>query len=210
MLKASGLSLVRQSRVLFQHLSFTLEKGEAIWLEGKNGAGKTSLLRILAGLSQPDDGEVSWDDERLAVARETFHQNLLYLGHHPAVNRELTPVENLRFLCALNHPKSEQQILDTLQLVGLGGHEDVPAGNLSAGQQRRVALARLWLSEAPLWILDEPFTALDVKAVAGLEAKFLEHLDSGGMLLVTTHQHTSLPEERITRLKLDQYSGVVS
>lgn len=207
MLKANGLSLIRQSRVLFEHLSFSLNSGEAIWLEGKNGAGKTSLLRILAGLSQPDAGDVSWNGELLSVARESYHQNLLYLGHQGAVNRELTPVENLQFLCALHAPKSTEQIINTLQLVGLAGHEDVPAGHLSAGQQRRVALARLWLSDATLWILDEPFTALDMKAVAGLETKFLEHLDKGGMLLVTTHQHTALPEERITRLILDNYSG---
>lgn len=209
MLQASGLSLTRQTKVLFQHLSFSLARGEAIWLEGKNGAGKTSLLRILAGLSLPDEGEVRWQGERLAVARESYQQNLLYLGHAAAVNRELTAVENLQFLCAMQHTKSKSQILHALQLVGLAGHEDIPAGHLSAGQQRRVALARMWLTEAPLWILDEPFTALDVKGVAGLEQRFLQHLDDGGMLLVTTHQPTTLPESRLSRLKLDDYSGVL-
>ncbi|MBW8190778.1 cytochrome c biogenesis heme-transporting ATPase CcmA [Neiella marina] len=200
MLSARRLSLARQSRQLFSDVSFSLEPGRALLLQGRNGAGKTSMLRILAGLSQADDGQVLWQDSPIQQS-ENFHASLLYLGHQPAVNVELSPTENLRYLCAL-HDDNAESIANILVAVGLAGYEDVPAGQLSAGQQRRIALSRLWLSKAPLWILDEPLTALDVKAVAGLEKRFKQHLDAGGMLIVTTHQPAVLPEHATTRLEL--------
>lgn len=200
MLAARRLSLARQSRQLFSDVSFTLEPGRALLLQGRNGAGKTSMLRILAGLAHADEGQVLWRDAPIAQS-DSFHQSLLYLGHQPAVNVELSPTENLRYLCALHNDDSEA-IEDILAAVGLAGYEDVPAGQLSAGQQRRIALSRLWLSKAPLWILDEPLTALDVKAIAGLERRFKQHLDNDGMLIVTTHQPAILPEDATTRLEL--------
>lgn len=200
MLAARRLSLARQSRQLFSDVSFTLEPGRALLLQGRNGAGKTSMLRILAGLAHADEGQVLWQDTPIGQS-DSFHESLLYLGHQPAVNVELSPTENLRYLCAL-HNDDNEVIEDILAAVGLAGYEDVPAGQLSAGQQRRIALSRLWLSKAPLWILDEPLTALDVKAVAGLERRFKQHLENDGMLIVTTHQPAILPEGATTRLEL--------
>lgn len=202
MLKARGLGLTRQSQQLFCDLDFSLQPGEALLLEGRNGSGKTSLLRILAGLARPDEGQIYWHQESIQESSE-YRSELLYIGHQAAVNLELTPYENLRYLCAL-HGDGSDEIIDILHAVGLAGYEDVPAGHLSAGQQRRIALSRLWLSDAKLWILDEPLTALDVKAVAGLEKKFAEHVSQGGMLIVTTHQAAILPADSTTRLKLGE------
>lgn len=204
MLEARGLGLSRQSRQLFCDLDFSLESGQALLVEGRNGSGKTSLLRILAGLTLADEGQLFWQQESLQDSAE-YHSHMLYIGHHAAVNLELSPYENLRYLCAL-HDGDSESIIDILQAVGLAGYEDVPAGHLSAGQQRRIALSRLWLSDAKLWILDEPLTALDVKAVAGLERKFAAHLQQGGMLIVTTHQAAILPSESTIRLKLGDTS----
>ena len=200
MLEARGLSLTRQSRQLFEGIEFSLSPGQAMLLEGRNGTGKTSLLRILAGLSLADEGEVLWQKTAIHDS-DSFHDELLYLGHQPAVNLELTPFENLRYLCAL-HGDDSAAINGILAAVGLAGYENTPAGHLSAGQQRRVALSRLWLSHAKLWILDEPLTALDTRAVAGLERKFAEHVQSGGILIVTTHQPAILPAQATTRLHL--------
>ncbi|MBD1389835.1 cytochrome c biogenesis heme-transporting ATPase CcmA [Neiella sp. HB171785] len=200
MLEARRLSLARQSRQLFSDVSFSLEPGHALLLQGRNGAGKTSMLRILAGLARPDEGQICWNGTAISQS-DNYLQSLLYLGHHAAVNTELSPTENLRYLSAL-HDDDSASIDDILCAVGLAGYEDVPAGQLSAGQQRRIALSRLWLSNSPLWILDEPLTALDVKAVAGLERRFKQHLDDGGMLIVTTHQPAILPESVTQRLEL--------
>ncbi|GGA78299.1 cytochrome c biogenesis ATP-binding export protein CcmA [Neiella marina] len=200
MLEARRLSLARQSRQLFSDVSFSLEPGHALLLQGRNGAGKTSMLRILAGLARPDEGNVCWHGKVISQSPD-YLESLLYLGHHAAVNTELSPTENLRYLCAL-HNDDSASIDDILSAVGLAGYEDIPAGQLSAGQQRRIALSRLWLSSAPLWILDEPLTALDVRAVAGLERRFKQHLEDGGMLIVTTHQPAILPEHATQRLEL--------
>ncbi|MCM2678998.1 cytochrome c biogenesis heme-transporting ATPase CcmA [Echinimonas agarilytica] len=202
MLEARSLSLARQSRQLFSHISFMLRPGQALLLEGRNGAGKTSMLRILAGLARPDEGDVYWQGEKISNSA-LFRDDLLYLGHQPAVNLELTPFENLRYLSAL-HGDNPQSIAEILAAVGLAGYEDVPSGNLSAGQQRRVALSRLWLSNSKLWILDEPLTALDVRAVAGLEKRFADHVANGGMLIVTTHQAAILPQQATIQLRLGE------
>lgn len=201
MLETSNLGLSRQSRLLFNNVSFTLNSGQALLVEGRNGAGKTSMLRVLAGLTQADEGQVLWQGEPIANSDE-FKQQLLYIGHHASVNLELSPYENLRYLCALHHDDAAS-IVDILQAVGLAGYEDVPAGQLSAGQQRRIVLSRLWLTRAKLWILDEPLTALDVKAVKGLERRFAQHLSDGGILIVTTHQAAILPAATLS-LKLGE------
>lgn len=177
LLEASDLGIERGGRQLFAGLSISLCAGDIVHLRGVNGAGKTTLLRILAGLSRYGfDGAVR------------HSAPCLFLGHHSAVKTLLTPRENLHW-----HPSGEgfsddSAIDEALAAVGLFGYGDVPAGKLSAGQQRRVDLARLFLSRRALWLLDEPFTAIDVRGVARLQDRFMEHIKSGGAVLMTSHQ----------------------
>ena len=202
MFEALNLSCVRDERTLFSGLSFTIQPGEIVQIEGHNGAGKTSLLRILAGLSAADEGEVRWQGENTRRQREVFHQHLLFLGHQAGIKSVLTAYENLVFYQTDNSDKSQDAIYQALEQVGLLGYEDVAVAQLSAGQQRRVALARLWLSTAPLWILDEPLTAIDKQGVATLIELFERHAQNGGMVLLTTHQELSGVSHAVRKIRL--------
>ncbi|WP_058912709.1 cytochrome c biogenesis heme-transporting ATPase CcmA [Entomohabitans teleogrylli] len=185
MLEAKALTCIRDERELFSGLSFSVQGGEVVQVAGHNGAGKTSLLRILSGLARPDNGQVFWQGELISRARDIWHRNLLWLGHQSGVKSVMTPDENLRFY----HPHSTRQARwQALEEVELLGYEDVPVAQMSAGQQRRVALARMWLSDAALWILDEPFTALDVAGIEKLTVKMEQHVGRGGAVILTTHQ----------------------
>ena len=190
MLEVNDLACLKGDRLLFRGLAFQLRAGELLRVAGPNGVGKTSLLRLITGLALPEAGEVCWRGASIRREREAFHGDLLYLGHLPALNDLLTPLENLRFAC-----KSAGDEVDTadceqaLVRIGLANQLDLPARVLSQGQRRRVGLARLFLSGArPLWVLDEPFTALDVHAVAELAGTLSAHCDAGGMVMLTTHQ----------------------
>lgn len=188
-LEAVALTCERDWRLLFEALDLQLLPGDMLQIVGPNGSGKTSLLRLLCGLMQPTAGEVRLDGEPLAARRGEMARNLLWIGHAAGIKGLLTPEENLAWLCALHQPAERQAIWQALAAVGLRGFEDVPSHRLSAGQQRRVALARLYLDAPPLWILDEPFTALDKQGVAQLEAHLAGHCERGGMVVLTTH-HT--------------------
>ena len=173
-------------------------------IEGHNGIGKTSLLRIVAGLASPLEGKVRWNSEEITKQREVFHYDLLYLGHQSGIKPELTAWENLRFYQQIGHCRQGDDLLwEVLQTVGLLGREDIPAAQLSAGQQKRIALARLWLSKAPLWILDEPFNAIDKKGVAVLTALFEQHAQNGGIVILTSHQE--VPSARLKKINLEQF-----
>ncbi|NMP29125.1 cytochrome c biogenesis heme-transporting ATPase CcmA [Rahnella sp. SAP-1] len=202
MFAALNLSCVRDERTLFSGLSFTIEPGEIVQIAGHNGAGKTSLLRILAGLASPDEGEVTWQGQNTRRQRELFHQQLLFLGHQPGIKSVLTAYENLAFYYDVSNGDAAQAIYQALEQVGLLGYEDVAVAQLSAGQQRRVALARLWLSDALLWILDEPLTAIDKDGVAALMALFEHHALRGGMLLLTTHQDLPGITREVRKIRL--------
>lgn len=199
MLTAKNLICVRDERTLFSDLSFTVKAGDIVQVEGENGAGKTSLLRILAGLSRADQGEVLWQQRSIQQQREIYHASLLYLGHLPGIKAVLTPFENLRFWHA---ERTSDELWQALEQADLVGYEEVPVARLSAGQQRRVALARLWLSTAPLWVLDEPFTAIDKTGVETLMARLMQHADSGGAVILTTHQDLPDPVRQLRRIRL--------
>ena len=203
MLEVRNLTAIRDERELFTDLSFTVSRGELVQIEGRNGTGKTTLLRMITGLGEQDEGDILWNQEKIQQQREEFHQELLFLGHHTGVKRELTAYENLRFYLVMHRQQPQQSaIYDALMKVGLAGREDVPVGQLSAGQQRRVALARLWLSHQTLWILDEPLTAIDKQGVKVLEALFLQHVEQGGMVILTTHQDMFIDNPILRRIKL--------
>ncbi|SEF04952.1 heme exporter protein A [Pseudomonas deceptionensis] len=189
LLEAVSLACERDWRMLFENLELRLASGDMLQISGPNGSGKTSLLRLLAGLMQPTAGEVRLNGQALSSQRHELTTNLLWIGHAAGIKDLLTAEENLSWLCALHRPSTREAIWSALAAVGLKGFEDVPCHTLSAGQQRRVALARLYLDSPPLWILDEPFTALDKQGVAQLEEHLAGHCERGGMVVLTTH-HT--------------------
>jgi heme exporter protein A len=196
---------VRGDHRLFADLSFSLQGGELLRLRGSNGSGKTSLQRMLCGLLEPAAGEVLWKGENIRAQRDEFNADLLYLGHLNGIKSELTGFENLRISASLRgEAPSEDQIYQALGEIGLAGREDLPTQVLSQGQKRRVALARLLLSDAALWVLDEPFTALDVAAVAQLGRLIEAHLQRGHMVVYTTHQEVEMLADAHCEVDLDQ------
>lgn len=205
MLDVLGLTAIRDERVLFEELSFSVQTGEIVQIEGRNGSGKTTLLRIIAGLGDKESGDVMWKKQSIHAERDLFHQDLLYLGHQTGIKRELTGFENLAFYQSVHHGEWDQDALwSALAQVGLAGREDVPVAQLSAGQQRRVALARLWISRQLLWILDEPLTAIDKHGVKVLENLFLQHAENGGIVLLTTHQDMFADSPILRKIKLGE------
>tara|TARA_B110000444_G_C18725198_1_gene540502 strand:- start:158 stop:793 length:636 start_codon:yes stop_codon:yes gene_type:complete len=186
--EAKDLSLEREGRQLFSGVNFQVSSGDILQIEGVNGSGKTSLLRMLAGISRLGyGGQLLTQGKSMASSRSEYSQDLLYIGHKSAIKTSLTPEENLSWSQSLAANQSAD-ITFALAKVGLFGFEQVLCQSLSAGQQRRVALARLYLSLASLWILDEPFTSIDQKGVVALENVFLGHLQRGGALILATHQ----------------------
>lgn len=202
LLEIEKLYCERDDRVLFESLNFAVKPGEIWRIEGPNGSGKTTLIRILCGLLSHYEGLIRFQGQAIQTVRPLFRANTLFLGHKPGVKASLTAEENLGFLCQIDVGNQRQQIRQALAKVGLKGFEDVPAQSLSAGQQRRIALARLYIQQQPLWILDEPFTAIDVHGVAQLEARLEEHALRGGAVIVTTHHDLKLQTDRLKRLTL--------
>lgn len=192
MLAVTGLSCTRGERPLFAGVDFALGAGEWLHVQGGNGCGKTSLMRLLIGLSPAESGEIRWRGEPAPSAE--YRRELMYLGHHAAIKEELTPLENLRIGSALDDMAlDERDALGALLRLGLRGREDLPVRVLSAGQKRRVLLARLLTRPAKLWVLDEAFNALDVGAVKLLGELIAEHLARGGLAVLTSHQPLPLP-----------------
>ena len=194
LLNTENLECTRDDRLLFNGLSFSLDTGEVLQIEGPNGSGKTSLLRILSGLRRADDGSVKWRGVEIQHARDDYYSSMVYIGHLTCIKADLTTLENIRILLDTRSSSvSVSTIEQALAKVGLAGFEDVTAKALSSGQRRRVLLAFLLLADARLWILDEPLTALDVKGVDLMESMILEHRESGGSVIFTTHHGMQLP-----------------
>jgi len=198
-LEARELSCIRDERVLFSELNFTLNSEQVLLIEGRNGAGKTSLLRILTGFRKPDAGDLFWNDEAIDDTQE-FYQDTAYIGHNNGLKDTLTSEENLRYAQAL--AISTLTIDDALEQVGLNGYQETLVRFMSAGQRRRLALARLLCTHKPLWILDEPFTSLD-RASIKLFEKFIEsHANQGGLVIMTSHHDTSIPHTLLQKIHL--------
>lgn len=203
-LEAVALACERDWRLLFERLDLRLDRGDMLQIAGPNGSGKTSLLRLLCGLMQPTAGEVLLKGAPLQAQLGELARNLLWIGHAAGIKGLLTAEENLSWLCALHQPAEREAIWQALANVGLRGFEDVPCHTLSAGQQRRVALARLYLAPPPLWVLDEPFTALDKLGVAQLEAHLAQHCEAGGLVVLTTHHSLAQTPSGYRELDLGQ------
>ena len=203
-LEVKNLFCERDERILFENFSFQINPAEVVQIVGQNGSGKTSLLRILCGLSDAYSGEIYWQGHAIDEVRDEYYQSMLYVGHLAGVKSVLTPEENLRWMMQLDKGLNKCSIMDALQQVGLFGFEDVPCHSLSAGQQRRVGLARLYLSNAPLWILDEPFTALDKKGVQEKEMLIANHVHEGGAVILTTHHDLMVPGKTVRPINLDE------
>lgn len=203
-LQAHQLTCVRGERRLFRDVDFEINAGDALRVVGANGSGKTSLLRILCGLTQPEEGEVRWNGRSIREVREEFCRKLIYLGHADGVKDDLLAWENIVVASTLSgNPVTQGDAIQALKQLGLGRAVSLPTRVLSQGQRKRVALARLQLSTStPLWILDEPFTALDQNSVSELCRTINRHLANGGMVIYTTHQEIDLTAHRARRLDL--------
>ncbi|MCU0933772.1 MAG: cytochrome c biogenesis heme-transporting ATPase CcmA [Thiobacillaceae bacterium] len=201
LLSVHDLACARGERLLFKDMNFTVGAGELLLVQGGNGQGKTSLLRLLTGLARPEAGEIRWRGEPIRQCRDLFHAEMIYLGHANGVKDDLDPIENLRFAEGLQGRAFERErAIDLLQRLGLARCLDLPCRVLSFGQRRRVALSALLLADAKLWILDEPLTGLDVHAVALMEGLIRDHLAAGGMAVATTHQALNLEGVKVQRL----------
>ena len=205
-LQAYQLACTRGERELFSDINFDINAGDAMRVAGTNGSGKTSLLRLLSGLAFPAAGEVRWGGRKLRAVRDEFCSQLIYLGHANGVKDDLLAWENIVISSTLaGNPVSRDQAYAALDQLGLARAADLPTRALSQGQRKRVALARLQLGmKTPLWILDEPFTALDQKAVTALCGTLNQHLAQGGMVMYTTHQEIDLSAQRLLYLDLSR------
>lgn len=196
LLKVENLAFERDDSAVLENINLSLNRGEVLQIEGANGSGKTTLLRLLTTALQPSAGSILYKGEASSKCRYQYLSDMLYIGHQPAVKLALTAEENLRWMVNSAVKTNSLTIADALDGVGLSGYSDIPCYALSAGQHRRVALARLLISEAALWYLDEPFTAIDKQGVSFLEARLQEHLNRGGAVVLTSHQDLTLKNLR--------------
>jgi len=202
MLIAENLQCIRDDRILFENLNFNLSAGQILQVEGSNGSGKTSLLRILCGLTLPTEGTVYWENQDIQDFKSDYWAELTYIGHLPGVKADLTPLENLAIAKALSAESTTLSLENALKKVGLYGFEEVLSRTLSAGQQRRVALAKLLINKTKLWILDEPFTALDKSAVTMVENLIDEHAKNGGIAVLTSHHEVNCGNGKMLKIHL--------
>jgi len=194
----NDLSCQRGYNELFSNLSFELSPGEILRISGANGSGKTSLLRIIAGISSGESGNVNFKNN--PAGSIAYQSDIFYLGHLPALSPELHCKENLDYLTQLNGINTDQLIDDALANVGLINYKHEYAANLSAGQKRRVVLAALFVTQSRIWLLDEPFTAIDADGIKSLENQITKHCENGGFCILTTHQDSKLPNLRTLEL----------
>ena len=201
-LAAQDLACFRGDRLLFRSLNFAIPPGQAVQIRGPNGCGKTTLLRILCCLTLPEEGNIYWRGRLVRARDPDYLRGLRYIGHSDGVKLVLTPRENLRIAMALDSFVDESALETALTRLGLADFMDVPCRTLSAGQRRRVALARLTLGTARLWLLDEPFTALDTAGTDAVRALIDTHLEAGGCAVLTSHQPLHLDAGRSSSIDL--------
>ena len=197
-LKINNLSCQRGYNLLFKNLSFELNSGEVLKISGPNGSGKTSLMKILAGLNSFETGSIEYDN--IKINSEKYNLDFLYLGHLAALSPELSCLENLKYTAHLGNNNLNPDFSDALAKVGLEKFENELVGKLSAGQKKRIALSLLFITQSKVWLLDEPFSALDSQAIKIIESRIEEHCNSGGLCILTTHQDCNI--ENIKEISL--------
>ncbi|MCK4709596.1 MAG: cytochrome c biogenesis heme-transporting ATPase CcmA [Gammaproteobacteria bacterium] len=203
LLQTTDLTCVKDDRILFEDLNLSLTAGQILLVEGKNGSGKTSLLRILTGLNLPESGNVLWQGQPISEVGPDYYEQINYVGHHDGIKRDLTCLENLRLVQAMGKPLPID-LDDALDKVNLYRFGDNYVATLSAGQKRRLALARLVVTEAKLWIMDEPFTSLDKASMAMFQLMFEQHLANGGIIVMTSHHDIEMKDSDVVRLDLSE------
>ncbi len=199
LLEIKNLACIRDDRILFEGLNFKLSNHQVLLLEGKNGSGKTSLLRIICGFREQDDGEMLWDGK--AIKESEYFSQMAYVGHLDGVKKELTVLENLKMSLALGQ-KGAYTMEQALDKVHLAGYDDSLVQSLSAGQKRRLSLARLLITKNTLWVLDEPFTSIDKQGITLIESLMHEHIVAGGMIILTSHHDLALHEVDVQKINL--------
>lgn len=197
--EVKNLSCIRDDRILFEGLNFKLNNNQVLLLEGKNGSGKTSLLRIICGFREQDQGEMLWCNS--AIRDSEYFSEMAYVGHLDGVKKELTVIENLKMSLALGQ-QGHYSIEQALDKVQLAGYDDSLVQSLSAGQKRRLSLARLLITKNSLWVLDEPFTSIDKQGIRLIESLMHEHITEGGMIILTSHHDLVLHETDVQRINL--------
>jgi len=186
--KVNNLQCIRRDNILFQGLGFILEEGGLLQIDGANGSGKSSLLQMCVGLIQASEGEITWNDEDIKLSRYQFQSNMTYFGHTNGVKAGLTALENMKVMHALCGSKNNIDYSLILEQIGLSDMEDVLLSRMSAGQKRRVGLSRIFIASSKLWLLDEPFNALDKDGKKIIEQLIVSHCTNGGMVIFATHQ----------------------
>ncbi|MEN1957202.1 heme ABC exporter ATP-binding protein CcmA [Luteimonas changyuni] len=204
LLSAQALRFTRNEMPVFGPVDFEVGTGEALLVQGDNGAGKTTLLKVLAGLLHADGGAIRFQGQPALPALRA--RVIGYLGHLPGQKADLSALENLRFLCGLHGSRPGMSLEDAMATVGLAGYEDALARQMSAGQRKRLSLARLWLSPAPLWLMDEPYANLDLEGIELVNRMVQAHLREGGGAMVTTHGAYAAPPVRTRLLVLERPS----
>lgn len=205
-LEVKNLTCLRNQQILFSELNLSLSPQNILFLQGENGSGKTSFLRILCGFRLPDEGEISWGGEAISSLPEYF-QNISYVGHKNGLKDELTVEENLNLMRSIA-TASNIRTEDVLKKIGLFKRADVLARQLSAGQKRKLALARLMMTNNSFWVLDEPFTSLDTDTVKFFERLIKQHIERGGMLILTSHHEIDLSGLSVTHFNLSSQNYV--
>lgn len=202
LLQINSITYARQNHLIFSHLSFTLNSHEIMLIEGNNGSGKTTLMRMIAGLMTPLHGDITWKNIPITKQREPYHSEMHYIGHHHGIKMNLSIMENLKLFCHYHDPKMVTAIEPILDHLSLHQFKNTLVTYLSSGQQRRIALAKLWLLPKKLWLLDEPFVGLDQPTQLLLRDHLEKQLQRGGMIVMTSHQSFHLYHEQKKNLRL--------
>lgn len=210
-LSVSNLGCIRGERVLFKNLSFNVNSGKLLYVQGENGSGKTTLLRTLCGLSAPAAGEIAWNNQSIKTLAEDYTGQVLYIGHLAGIKDDLTAIENIQFSISLSgYTVEREQAVNALEALGIARCADLPTRVLSQGQKRRIGLAQLWLQDQPeqmpMWILDEPFTALDINMIKKLTQHIEKYVKNGGIVVFTSHQVPDFNAELVQSLMLGEHA----
>jgi heme exporter protein A len=210
-LSVIDLGCIRGDKILFKQLSFTLDSGKLLFVQGENGSGKTTLLRTLCGLSIPAAGAIKWNQQKIKELAEEYYSQLLYIGHLPAIKDDLTAIENILFSLSLSgYTVNREQAIVALDALGIARCANLPSRALSQGQKRRVALAQLWLhdnpEQTPLWILDEPFASLDITMINNLTQHIEKYVKNGGAVIFTSHQTPAFDAQLVQPIHLSSHA----